>query len=108
MTDKNLLSLLTGEVLEEGKRLTLVELCQICDAPAERIIEIIEEGIVEPIGENTESWRFHGVCVKRVRFVLNMERDLGVNTAGSALALELLDELELLRKRLRHSGENDE
>ena len=108
MTNKNLLSLLTGDVLEEDERLTLVELCQICNAPAERIIEIVEEGIVEPSGEAAENWQFHGVSVRRVRFVLNMERDLGVNTAGSALALELLEELEGLRKRLRYLGENND
>ena len=104
MIDKNLLSLQTGDVLEEGERLTLLELCQICNASAERIIEIVEEGVVEPYGETTENWQFHGGCVKQVRFVLTMERYLGVNTAGSALALELLEELEGLRKRLRHLG----
>ncbi len=101
MTDKNLLSLLTGEIVEEHERLTLAELCQICEASSERIIEIVEEGIVEPQGENSENWQFHGLCVGRVRFVLKIERDLGVNTAGAALALELLEELETLRKQLR-------
>jgi chaperone modulatory protein CbpM len=30
-----------------------------------------------------------------------MQRDLGINTPGAALALDLLDELEQLRSRLR-------
>ncbi|PCI65907.1 MAG: MerR family transcriptional regulator [Piscirickettsiaceae bacterium] len=100
MTDKNLL-LFTGEVVEESEPLTLSQMSHICGASVERIVEIVEEGIVEPYGENIESWRFQGLCVQRVRFVLRMERDLGVNAAGSALALELLEELELLRGRLQ-------
>ncbi len=108
MIDKNRLALLVGEVLEESEQLTLLELCQICDVPAERIIEIVDEGIVEPGGEEIESWCFQGISLQRVRFVLSMERDLGVNTAGSALVLELLEELERLRKRLKRPGEADE
>jgi chaperone modulatory protein CbpM len=36
-----------------------------------------------------------------VRITRNLQRDLGVNTPGAALALELLEELEQLRARLR-------
>ena len=108
MIDKNLIALLAGDIVEESESLTLVELCRMCDVSTERIIEIVDEGVVEPKGEATESWCFHGVSVQRVRFVLNMERDLGVNTAGSALALELLEELEVLRKRLKRLGEGHE
>jgi len=100
MTDKNLLSLLTGEIIEECKPLTLVELCQICDSSVEQITEIVEEGIVDPQGADSDSWLFHGMSVGRVRFVLRMERDLGVNAAGSALVMELLEELAFVRKQL--------
>ena len=100
MIDKNLLSLLTGEIVEECKPLTLVELCQICDSSVEQVAEIVEEGIVEPEGADSDSWLFHGVSVGRVRFVLRMERDLGINTAGSALVMELLEELAFVRKQL--------
>jgi chaperone modulatory protein CbpM len=41
------------------------------------------------------------VSVRRVRCALELKRDLGVNWAGAALALELLDELNSLRARLR-------
>ncbi len=38
--------------------------------------------------------------MKRVRCAMRLTRDLGVNYAGAALALDLLDELDLLRARL--------
>jgi chaperone modulatory protein CbpM len=39
-----------------------------------------------------------------VRFVVRVERDLGVNVAGAALALDLLEELEGLRERIERLG----
>jgi chaperone modulatory protein CbpM len=39
-----------------------------------------------------------------VRCALRLERDLGVNLAGAALALDLLDELNRLRARQRRLG----
>jgi chaperone modulatory protein CbpM len=35
---------------------------------------------------------------------LGLQRDLGINLAGAALALQLLDEVEALRARLRAMG----
>jgi chaperone modulatory protein CbpM len=41
--------------------------------------------------------------VRRVRLVVRLQRDLGVNLAGAALVLELMSELELLRARDRRN-----
>ena len=98
---KQVLSLLTGEVLEEGVELTLAELCNTCRVPAERIFELVDEGILEPHGHASANWRFSGISVRRVRCVQRLESDLGVNVAGAALALELLDQLESMRMRLQ-------
>lgn len=97
----DLLSLLSGEVLEEDVELSLAELCHACQAPAERIVELVGEGVVDPRGRDPARWRFRGVSVRRVRCALRLERDLGVNVAGAALALDLLEELEALRTRLQ-------
>lgn len=101
---KDLLELLSGEVLEEDVELTLAELCRVCQLPAERVVTLVEEGIVEPRGRDPARWRFQGVSVRRVRCAVRLERDLGVNVAGAALALDLLDELQLLRARLQRLG----
>lgn len=97
----DILALLSGEVLEEDVELTLAELCCACQVSAERVFELVQEGIVEPQGRNPAQWRFRGVSVCRVRSALRLERDLGVNVAGAALALDLLEEIEALRRRLR-------
>ena len=100
MKNKERLSLLSGEVMEEEVQLTLAELCQACRMPAEQVFDLVDEGVVEPVGRDPSSWRFRGISVRRVRCVQRLEQDLGVNVAGAALALELLEELERLRTRL--------
>ncbi len=97
---KDLLLLLSGDVLEEEVELTLAELCRACQLPADRVYELVEEGIIEPLGREPARWRFHGVSLRRVRCALRLQRDLGVNFAGAALALDLIDDLESLRTRL--------
>ena len=98
MTD-DLESLLTAELLEEDMELTLAELCQACCVPAEQIVELVGEGIVEPVGHGERHWRFSAVSVQRVRCALRLQQDLGVNLAGAALALDLIEELARLRAR---------
>lgn len=101
---KDMLSLLSGEVLEEEVELTLGDLCRACGLPSDRVYELVDEGIVDPLGRDPARWRFHGISVRRVRCALRLERDLGINFAGAALALDLLEELESLRARVERLG----
>ncbi|HFE37000.1 MAG TPA: MerR family transcriptional regulator [Gammaproteobacteria bacterium] len=100
--NNELLTLLTGEVLEEDVELSLAELCRVCQLSAEQVFELVEQGLIEPLGRTPEGcWRFCGISVRRVRCAQRLRQDLGVNVAGAALALELLEELDYLRTRLR-------
>ena len=99
--NRSMMSLLNGDILEEQGGLTLGELCRACRVPAEVVIEMVEHGLIEPAGRDPARWRFAGVSVQRVRCAQRLRRDLGVNLAGAALAVELLDEMEHLRARLR-------
>ncbi|SFK21769.1 transcriptional regulator, MerR family [Nitrosomonas aestuarii] len=100
MMSKELQKLLSGDILEEDVELTLAELCDTCQLPAETVFSLVEFGVIEPHGRNPGSWRFRGVSVRRIRCAQRLERDLGVNTAGAALAIDLLEEIEQLRIRL--------
>ena len=92
--------LLTGILIEDTTEFTLGELSRACDKPDEWILALVEEGVIEPVGPDQIHWHFRGNCLRRVRIVQRLESDLGVNLAGAALVLELLDELEALRKRI--------
>lgn len=88
-------------LLDEATELTLRDLCAACDLHAEALVEMVEQGMLSPRGTTPASWRFPGTSLKRVRTAQRLQQDLGVNLAGAALALELLDELARLRARVR-------
>ncbi len=95
-------------IVEEQSGFTLEDLCRACSADmnsgSEIIIELVEEGVLEPTGTSPAEWRFDGLSVRRARVALTLWRDLGVNTAGAALALQLMEELEVLRSRMAALG----
>lgn len=91
-------------ILEEQIRLTLADLCRACAVHAERIIELVDAGVLEPQGREPARWIFAGASLHRARKALRLQRDLGIDLAGAALALELMDEIESLRARLRAMG----
>jgi chaperone modulatory protein CbpM len=92
---------LTGKLLEEDSEVTLAQLCDACAVHAEAIEAMMEEGIVAPVGGEVSKWRFTRSSVVRVRTVLRMQRDLKINLAGAALALDLLERIERLQARLK-------
>jgi len=92
------LTVLSGMLLDEDLELGLDELCRLCDVTAELVLEMALEGVIVPRGEQTQEWRFVGMDVRRVQIALRLQRDLGVNLSGAALALELLEEVEELRR----------
>lgn len=87
---------LSGVVLDRRTTFTLVEFSSACGVERERVVEMVEEGVIEPISEH-EDWRFHGEALVRAKRALRLVRDLGLNWPGAALALDLLDEIERLR-----------
>jgi chaperone modulatory protein CbpM len=89
--------LLTGIVLDEETELSLSDLCRACSQHAEWIVELVDEGILEPAGRKPEQWRFTGSSLRRAHAAMRLQRDLDINLAGVALALDLMDEIESLR-----------
>ncbi len=95
---------LQGQVVEEDNPLTLAELCHTCGIAVEHVTTWVVEGVLEPIGQTPQEWQFGGASLRRARLALRLSRDLEINAAGVALALDLLDEIDELRARLAHSG----
>ncbi len=104
MKSRNL-TLLTGDLLEEDEELSITELCNACELTEAQIVELVNQGVIDPLGNKPANWRFQSISLRRVRLTRNLQRDLGVNAPGAALALELLEELEQLRARLRRFEE---
>ena len=91
---------LTGAIFEESAVLTVKDLSRICSVEERHIVEFVEEGVLEVVEVGTTEWRFTGAALRRARLALRLERDLELNLAGVALAIELVEELERLRREL--------
>ncbi|RYG63263.1 MerR family transcriptional regulator, partial [bacterium] len=59
-----------------------------------RIVELVDEGVLEP----------ESLSLQRARLALRLQRDLGVNVAGTALVIELLERIASLERRLQRGG----
>ena len=91
----------TGIIFDETSEITIVELCEVCSVEQQTIKDLIAEGIIEPLDNGGEKTRLPYSSVRRTHTVVHLQRDLGVNLAGAALALELLDRIDKLWAQLR-------
>ena len=93
-----------SNVMEDMVELTLQELCRACAADSDIIIELVDEGVIESVvvevDQAPDLWRFTGLHLQRAKVALRLRRDLGVNFAGAALVLQLMDELAALRGQI--------
>lgn len=82
--------------------LSLRELCRIFDLRADEVVELVEFGVIEPTrGRYPSDWRFGTVALLRLRRALRLQHDFHMGHAGVAMALDLIDEVQSLRRRLR-------
>jgi chaperone modulatory protein CbpM len=89
-------------IFEEYAVLSIRDLSRMCAVDERHIVELVHEGVLEVVDPDHPEWRFTGAALRRARLALRLERDLEINLAGIALALELLEELEQLRRQVRH------
>jgi len=87
-------------VLDE-EEITLADLTRTCRVRTEWVMELVDEGVIEPRGRSGPQWRFSATSIVRVEKARRLQSDLGVNLPGVALALELLDRIDALETRLR-------
>ena len=92
---------LPGEIFEEGAVLSVADLARMFAVEERHIVALAEEGVITALEIDTTEWRFSGADIRRARIALRLERDLGINLPGVALALQLLEELEPFRRERR-------
>ena len=90
-----------AELVDTAKLCTIEELCLACKVDANWITELVEHGVVEPIGQDDADWRFTSLTIVRIAKAKRLERDLNLNPPGLAIVLDLLDEIDELRGKLR-------
>jgi len=101
---RNSTDLLFGEILDESAKYSLSDLCDRCGVEHTEVVSIVQYGIVEPEGDRPDTWRFSSVAAFRVHRAIRLQTELGLNLAGAALGLDLLDAIARLRRELRARG----
>lgn len=88
--------------------LTLTEVCRRVSLPEHAVIEIVEVGIVSPVAGapaagspaagSARAWRFDDQTLVVLSRAARLHEDLALDWHGVALALDLLEELDTLRR----------
>jgi chaperone modulatory protein CbpM len=91
---------ISGTLLDERVVYSLEEVCQVCGSRTEWVVELVDEGILEPTGNRRRDWCFPGSSVHVAMKARRLQQDLGLNLSGVALVLDLLDEIEKLRSQI--------
>jgi chaperone modulatory protein CbpM len=91
---------LSGEIVEQYTVLSIEDLCRLCAVERTYIVELVEEGVLNVMAVDSAEWRFAGEALRRARLALRLQRDLEINLPGVALALQLMEELDNLRRGL--------
>lgn len=101
MSDIN--SVLTVEVMDsDGSTFTLHEVCERGECHAEFVIKLVSYGIISPVEPTTEErqWLFDVAALARLHKARRLQRDLKMNLPGLAMSLELLDEVQDMRREI--------
>ncbi len=84
----------------ENQPLEITEFCRVCRLDQEVLTEWVAEGVVEPVPDSRTHWRFSARQVRRAKTARRLQRDLELDTAGLPLILDLLEEVQSLRREL--------
>ena len=81
---------------------SLREICERGECHAEFVIKLVDYGIIAPVEDVTEArfWQFDLPALARLRKAQRLQRDLKMNLPGLAMSLELLDEVQAMRREV--------
>lgn len=94
-------AVIAGVVVEHEICFTLTELSRACHADPAQLQDLVAEGVLVARGDDPEQWLFDGAVLQRARAAVRLTRDLELTPAGTAVVLDLLEQIEALRARLQ-------
>ena len=96
----------TTVVVENELRFTLPDLARASRADVGWLRALVDEGALQPLGGGAspeEAW-FGPEALRRARRARRLGRDLDLGAPEAALVLDLLDQIDDLRRRLAAAG----
>ena len=80
----------------------LQHLAEACGQSPEWVQQLIEHGIL-PQPEQASAYTFSEEDVERAQRAYRLQRDFDASFSAVAMMLDLIDEVQLLRRQVRHS-----
>jgi len=80
--------------------ISLVEIVSCTNIDQRRVVEMVDAGLLDPVGDVIEQWQFAARDLRRIRTAARLMNDLDVNLAGAVLILDLIEERDALLKRI--------
>ena len=89
------------EMIDENVALDLEHFAENCGQSTEWVLKLIDYDIL-PIKVDPQSYQFIGEDVARARRAYRLQRDFDASLSAVAVMLDLIDEVQQLRRQLKH------
>lgn len=96
--DKNGDTVLPVELLDLEREYSLHQLCEICHITETEVFRFMEYNVIEL--DNSNEMMFRQIHLDKLLTGIRLQRDLELNHAGIALALDLLDTIDQLKREI--------
>ncbi len=92
---------LEAQVVDADTLFSLADFAHACGQSHDWVLQLVEHSIVVVVqGAQPEQWQFAGQDLQRARRAFRLQRDFDASFSAVALMLELLDEVQDLRRQL--------
>jgi len=88
--------------ISPSARFSIHEICQAAEISSIHVIDIVEHGILDPLGESPEEWVFDVSMLCLIKRASRLHIDLELDWSAVALILELLDDRDRLLNENSH------
>ena len=90
-----------GMLVDDESTLSFVEICEKQGISEEVLLDMLEHGLLPKVTEPNKQLEFDATMLHRISAACRLQTDLGINSPGVVLVLELIDELEESHKQLK-------
>ena len=92
-----------SEIIDDQLSFTLTQFAETCGQSPEWILQLLEYDIL-PTRSDTAEHVFLGEDLSRARRAYRLQRDFDASFSAVAMMLDLIDEVQKLRKQVRHAN----
>ena len=91
----------TAEIVDEHRSFDLKHFAEACGQSTDWVLKLIDYDILQ-IQVDPQSHQFIGEDVARARRAYRLQRDFDASLSAVAVMLDLIDEVQQLRRQLKH------